>query len=310
LPAMFTTNETKSGTAASPGAVTAEFVTSDYFGGLPGDPAKGTTRVVTQNRPGPTFWVGKQANGGSFDAFWDKVGAVGYYDYGSLTMARTLGSDPNQVAVNGRRVLVGWIGGTPASQSLARDLSLSEDYELLQQFVPELQVLRKPSTQQTLDKNAVAKGSMQLEVVASFSFNVSHLPSAPFGVEVLRAKDGSKATRLQVDCSHGISACVVGVNATGQGGHWSNGPLLPVVGSAVDGSVTVRLHAIVDHTIVEAIFNNRTAMVTYAKPHTATDTDVALFGTTVNGIEIVDAVVQTWELADAGASRADSELLV
>jgi len=34
----------------------------------------------------------------------------------------------------------------PASQSLARDLTLSEDYELLQQFVPELQVLRLPST--------------------------------------------------------------------------------------------------------------------------------------------------------------------
>ena len=28
--------------------------------------------------------------------YWDKVGAVGHYDYGSLTMARTLGSDPNQ----------------------------------------------------------------------------------------------------------------------------------------------------------------------------------------------------------------------
>ena len=49
----------------------------------------------------------------------------------------TLGSDPNQVAVNGRRVLIGWIGGgSPASQSLSRDLTLSADYELLQQFVP------------------------------------------------------------------------------------------------------------------------------------------------------------------------------
>ena len=31
-----------------------------------------------------------------------QVGAVGHYDYGSLTMARTLGSDPNQVAKNGQ----------------------------------------------------------------------------------------------------------------------------------------------------------------------------------------------------------------
>lgn len=30
----------------------------------------------------------------------------------------------------------GWIGGTPASQSLARDLSLSAEYELLQMFAP------------------------------------------------------------------------------------------------------------------------------------------------------------------------------
>ena len=47
--------------------------------------------------PGPTYWVGKQANGSKFVPYWDKVGAVGHYDYGSLTMARTLGSDPNQV---------------------------------------------------------------------------------------------------------------------------------------------------------------------------------------------------------------------
>ena len=37
----------------------------------------------------------------------NKAGAVGHYDHGSLTMARTL-SDPNQVAKNGRRVLIGW----------------------------------------------------------------------------------------------------------------------------------------------------------------------------------------------------------
>ena len=46
---------------------------------------------MTQNNYGPTFWVGKQANGSRFEPYWDKVGAVGHYDYGSLTMARTLG---------------------------------------------------------------------------------------------------------------------------------------------------------------------------------------------------------------------------
>lgn len=64
-------------------------------------------------------------------------------------MARTLGADPNQVATNGRRVLIGWIGGFwgPVSQSLVRGLSLSSDYELLQQFVPELKMLRLPGTE-------------------------------------------------------------------------------------------------------------------------------------------------------------------
>ena len=147
---MFTTNMTVSGGVRSPGAITGEFVTSGYFGGIPGDPDGGSTRVVTQNRAGATFWVGKQEAGGKFDAMWDVPGAVGHYDYGSLTMARTLGSDdPNQVLVNGRRVLLGWIGGRLASQSLARDLSLSPAHELLQAFVPELAALRETEAPRT-----------------------------------------------------------------------------------------------------------------------------------------------------------------
>ena len=61
--------------------------------------------------------------------------------------------------ITGRRVLIGWIGGgSPASQSLARDLSLSADYELLQAFVPELQVLRKPSTYEQHEVTSTADG--------------------------------------------------------------------------------------------------------------------------------------------------------
>ena len=101
LEPMFTTNTTKSGMQTSMGAITAEFVTAGYFGGVPGDPDGGTTRVVTQNRAGATYWVGKQANGSKFVPYWDNVGAVGHYDYGSLTMARTLGADPNQVRNKG-----------------------------------------------------------------------------------------------------------------------------------------------------------------------------------------------------------------
>jgi len=311
LPAMFTTNTTKSGTKFNPNAITREFVTSGYFGGLTGDPANGATRVVTQNNAGPTFWVGKQANGSAFEPFWDKTGAVGHYDYGTLTMARTLGSDPNQVAVNGRRVLVGWIGGTPASQSLARDLTLSEDYELLQEFVPELQTLRSKHTISS-NWNVPFQASMQLEVVASFTFSASNPPTAPFGVEVLRSPSGwdnasEPATRLQVDCSGGAAACTVGVDAGAQGGKKGFGPLLPVIDTDKTESVTVSLHAIVDHTIVEAIFNKRTAMVVYAVPQAETDTHVMLFGADDSK---VTAKLETWELNAAGGSVPKPELVV
>ena len=56
---MFVTNRS----AGRP--IHGEFVTSNYFGALAGDPDGGTTRVVTQNNGGSTFWVGKQQNGGN-----------------------------------------------------------------------------------------------------------------------------------------------------------------------------------------------------------------------------------------------------
>ena len=45
LAPMFTTNMTCSGKDCLRGAITAEFVTSGYFGGIPGDPDGGKTRV-------------------------------------------------------------------------------------------------------------------------------------------------------------------------------------------------------------------------------------------------------------------------
>lgn len=297
LDAMFTTNMTKSGAATAPGAITREFVTSGYFGGIPGDPDGGTTRVVTQNNAGPTFWVGKQANGSEFIPFWDKIGAVGHYDYGSLTMARTLGSDPNQVAVNGRRVLIGWIGGgSPASQSLARDLTLSAEYELLQQFVPELQMLRIPGSFSTVavptpakaEAAAVStKGSLQLEVFASFTWTGPN-PTKPFGVTVLGG-----AANLTVDCTADVASAPKAQGGCQVGVMKSSGPLMPI------GTKTVTVHAFVDHSIVETIFNNRTAMVTYAVLQDETATSVALFG--LDGLDgtVVTGQLTTWQLKEA-----------
>lgn len=284
LPPLFTTNVTCSGKTCKKGAITREFVTSGYFGGLTGDPDGGKTRVVTQNNAGPTYWVGKQEAGGQFNAYWDKVGAIGHYDYGSLTMARTLGSDPNQVAKNGRRVLVGWIGGTPASQSLARDLTLSAEYELLQAFVPELQMLRKPATlretsvsEDSTDGTVVhiATGSLQMEVVAMFSWTGA-APAADFGFSVL---GGTAKITIGCGAKNVDAPCMVTSPATG--------PVLPL------DSKSITVHTIVDHEIVETIANNRTAMVTYHKNiPSASSTGVALFGTTAG----IKASIKTWDL--------------
>eukprot|EP00658_Telonema_sp_P-2_P004396 TRINITY_DN11645_c0_g1_i15.p1 TRINITY_DN11645_c0_g1~~TRINITY_DN11645_c0_g1_i15.p1 ORF type:complete len:585 (+),score=135.33 TRINITY_DN11645_c0_g1_i15:101-1855(+) len=285
LAPLFTTNMTKSGNLTSPGAITAEFVTSGYFGGLPGDPDGGSTRVITQNNGGPTFWVGKQSGPGQpFEAYWDRVGAVGHYDYGSLTMARTLGSDPNQVAKNGRKVLVGWIGGAVGSQSLGRDLSLSPEYELVQQFVPELQSLRQPGSLEHQRVTASERsqvvvhsaGSLQLEILATFSWSV--LPVEPFGITLLGG-----VANITIDCTKNRqeSPCMVTTP--------SEGPVLPI------GTSKVVVHAILDHEILETIVNNRTGMVTY---HTdipsANSTGVNLFLE-----QGVTAEIATWTLEAA-----------
>lgn len=315
---LFTTNTTKSGTAARPGHITAEFVTPDYIGGLPGDPDGGKTRVVTQSGywTQQAFWVGQQNPGWPFSAYWDKTGAVGHHDYGDLFMARTLGSESNQVAVPGRRVMIGWIsechgGGCHdpfASQSLPRDLSLSSDYELLQQFVPELKVLRDEYRALSMSGNpnnsssGLNVPSMQLEVVASFSFNVSSPPAAPFGVAVLGSQDGLNSTKLSVDCTRAEdgSMCRVTVDDSNQTGRVHTGPLLPLIDQnqhpPPTGMITITLHAYVDHGIVEVIWNNRTAIACTALAPNATWTMLQLFGPVPK-----NHMMETWSLKAAHA---------
>lgn len=307
---MFTTNTEKSGTHEAAN-IKAEFVTPDYIGGLPGDPMDGRTRVAFQSGywTGTSFWVGQQENGGQFDPYWNKTGAVGHYDYGDLFMARTLGShDANQVAHNGRRVLIGWVsvthGGSGvdpfASQSLPRDLSLSSNYELLQQFVPELQILRKPSTYLSIPFDNATQAnfvlansfprSRQVEIVVNFTFNTSKPPAERFGVEVLVSQSTPQSTKLLVDCTGGVQNCFVGLDTTMQRGRKVTGPSLPIVTTEQANVTSIYLHAIVDGPIVEAIFNNRTAMALMTQPALETDTGVRIFGPAPQGH------LQTWEL--------------
>ena len=284
LAPLFTTNTTISGKQAT-ASISGEFVTSGYFGALPGDPSGGASRVVTQNFGAPTFWVGAQPTpGGPFTPHWDKPGAVGHYDYGRLTMARTLGGDPNQVAVAGRKVLVGWIQAPgwrppgwplvqPASQSLGRDLSLSAGHELLQQFVPELASLRGKHAR-TTELHVVKPASMQLEVVATFT-GILDLPKPVFGVDVLVPANGSQSVSLTVDCTAPAADADCHVSIGGATvPQTSVGPLL--FGAGERG--VVRMHAIVDHSIIELIVNNRTAIVQYASPPSEAWSGVRLRG--------------------------------
>ena len=63
---------------------------------------------------------------------------------------------------------MGWTGSPEdgvgaASQSLSRDLTMSSEFELLQQFVPELQMLRLPGSERrlTLDGSELGEGRRQ-----------------------------------------------------------------------------------------------------------------------------------------------------
>lgn len=195
---MLSTNKTyPCNTQGQCGLKLNEFVTSNYFGSVPGDPLGGKSRVFTANQgpdtgAGTAFYIGTQSNGSPLDVDWKNPNATGIIDFGTYTMARTLGSDPNQVTVPGRRVIVGWIGGpATASQSLARDLSFSPDRELLQAFVPELQSLRVAGS------HTVGTGStppvlagQQAEVLATFTFTPRGSLPAGDGWTPLLAKGG------------------------------------------------------------------------------------------------------------------------
>ena len=141
------------------------------------------------------------------------------------------------------------------------------------------------------------------EVVATFTFDAATPPRSRFGVSVLGA--GKAATNVFVDCSTYAdgNGCVAGTDSSSQKGREISGPLLPTdlartaittaTATSAGGTVaTTHIHIYVDGGIIEAIFNNRTAMVAYATPDSAKATDIALFG--VGGA--VGGELQSWQL--------------
>jgi hypothetical protein len=214
-------------------------------------------------------------------------------------MARTVGPNANQVLpAESRIVLMGWTsspedGIGAASQSLSRDLTMSSEYELLQQFVPELQMLRLPGSKRQVALDNIklreglrqyvqAAGALRLEIIAKFSWSAdTGLPTSRFGFSFLGG-----AGNISVDCTNSTATgeapggCMVGIvgsaNNTATTVTWM--PVLPI------SSNEVRIHSIVDHSIIETIVNNRTAMITNSiNVKSAHDTAVSLFGAGVHG---------------------------
>lgn len=127
-------------------------------------------------------------------------------------------------------------------------------------------------------------GSLQLEVVATFRWTAASLAAngGAFGVSVLGG-----AANLSVVCPPSGLGCLGTVNGAtpqyhthgtvslhnaGAPRHLARGPLMPLK------QMSTTLHAIVDHTITEVIYNNRTAMVVYVEPPSANATAASLFG--------------------------------
>merc|ERR1711957_373501 len=177
-----------------------------------------------------------------------------------------------------------WLGGfSGASMSIGRDLSVNSDYELLQQFVPEMKILRRHET---------GFGGQPVEIYAKFVIpGGAESELQPFGVEVLKGPDGD-GTRIGIDPASGL----VVVDGTSQGNDDVRaGPLMQA------NCTEVVIHAIIDHSIIEVIVNNRTALTVYVTPKSKRSVGVALYGAGNDGANAnaVSGKLQVWELEAA-----------
>ena len=330
---------TSNGTVLSPGGgvrghLTKEFVTIDFIGHLPGDPAYESetnatsgTRIFLNNVGGNGGGLGccegttsyfplkQKAPGQAFE----QTGPQGMLDWGAfrfasgtdpigpsgkgidlltgvstrgLSMARTLGSEEaDQVSKPGRRVLIGWVGPAHnkvfsggSAQSLPRELSLNPEQpsQLLQRFVPELQMLRRTHMAPATTSSFVTAG-LQAEFVAVFPPSCGG-KGMRCGLSVLGDANGT-ATTITLSADQEL----VVVDATAQANYNSRaGPLPP---STAKGWT---VHAYVDHAIIEVIVNNVTALVVFAAPSDSTGTAALVGVETVSG-----ARLDAWQLASA-----------
>ena len=183
-------------------------------------------------------------------------------------------------------VLIGWTGPADwqvqvvsqgiqgSAQSLPRDLSLAPDKSLLQQFVPELQVLRR----RHLSGKTVAMAGLQAEVHARFPPSCATAGQAC----ALRLDDYGE---LLLDHKRGLVTLDL---TAGNNSAIRAGPMpaaFPGLGFAV--------HLYLDHQILELIVNNATAMVAYWSPPAAANASLKL------AVQGDGAALDVWELASA-----------
>ena len=316
-------------TVIKEGHQTRETTTAAFAGAFFGDPYNYTTRVLFNNPGGngggegccdgnTDYTVGKAKNGGPFVPYEDVNynGGLNMLDWGGFglnlsktdsigvealrgdigrgfAMARPFGSDPNQVTVPGRRVIVGWhVNDNGANAvSLTRELTLSDDLQLLQQFVPEYESLRIPQTYaRTVAGDGEPRGHLrspvtgqQIEVVARFEAPGITAKTAPFGVRVLGCPN--QFTEFKFWPEFGLFV----VDATQQGNKAPRAGPLPLTD-------IITMHAIVDRNIIEVIVNNRTALTVSTFPGAEECGGVSLFGVEENGVR---ASMDVWQLEDA-----------
>ena len=115
---------------------------------------------------------------------------------------------------------------------------------------------------------------------------------APIGLSVLGSADGHERTEIGLD----LERRLVLVNATEQGGGVTSAPLLAHNSSADVGEALV--HAIVDHSILEVIVNNRTAFTIKLSPSASDCDEVQLLGLG-QPRPGVEATLDVWRLESA-----------
>ena len=110
----------------------------------------------------------------------------------------------------------------------------------------------------------------------------------PFGIKVLASADGTEGTTFMFDLDKGL---LVGDATTQGNAHVRAGPIV-----TPQGQKTHTLHAIVDHSMIEIIADNRTALTLIAKASDAKNVAVELVGTGPGAAQ-VHGTLEVWNLA-------------